>query len=281
MSPHAEDSDPLLAFTIEPGAAVRTAPPPEPAPQPIAPTEDAPQQPPPPAPLEALIARIDQLERARDDSRSQVSALTSEVATLVRVVSDIRRQVSRPIAPVTPPLPRPTRSRLGAAPAIAGLVIGLGLGVVGWRYLSGDADFTSAAPAALSPQALVAASAPAQVVPVTAEAPPTEAPTLIAPQAPQAPPAPQAPKAPQAPQAPQTPKAPRFVGTLSIDADPGGDVFVNRERAGRTPLRLENLRAGSHLIWIERDGYRRFTRVVHVPSDRVTRLSAELEPIAR
>jgi hypothetical protein len=45
-------------------------------------------------------------------------------------------------------------------------------------------------------------------------------------------------------------------------------------------LRLTNLRAGSHLIWVERDGYRRFTRVVPVPADRVTRLFADLEPIA-
>lgn len=74
--------------------------------------------------------------------------------------------------------------------------------------------------------------------------------------------------------------APRYVGTLSIDADPGGDVFVDRQSAGHTPLRLTNLRAGSHLIWIERDGFRRFTRVVQVPADRITRLSAELEPIA-
>jgi hypothetical protein len=43
---------------------------------------------------------------------------------------------------------------------------------------------------------------------------------------------------------------------------------------------LTNLRAGSHLIWIERAGYHRFTRVVQVIADRVTRLSAELEPIA-
>ena len=75
----------------------------------------------------------------------------------------------------------------------------------------------------------------------------------------------------QASQAPQASEAPRYVGTLSIDASPGGEVFVDRQTAARTPLRLTNLRAGSHLIWIERDGYRRFTRVVQVPSDRVTR----------
>ena len=72
----------------------------------------------------------------------------------------------------------------------------------------------------------------------------------------------------------------KYVGALSIDSQPGGEVFLNRESAGRTPLRLNNLRAGSHLIWVERDGYRRWTRVVQVPADRVTRLFADLEPIA-
>jgi hypothetical protein len=61
---------------------------------------------------------------------------------------------------------------------------------------------------------------------------------------------------------------------------PVGEVFINRQPAGRTPLRLQNLRAGSHLVWIERDGYRRWTRAVQVPADRVTNLSADLEPIA-
>jgi hypothetical protein len=46
-----------------------------------------------------------------------------------------------------------------------------------------------------------------------------------------------------------------------------------------TPARITGLRAGSHLVWIERDGYRLFTRVVTVPADKVTRLSVALEPL--
>jgi len=72
-----------------------------------------------------------------------------------------------------------------------------------------------------------------------------------------------------------------YVGTLSIDASPAGEVFVNRQSAGRTPLRLDKLRAGSHLIWIEREGYRRWTRVVAVAANRVSRVSATLDPIPR
>ena len=72
-----------------------------------------------------------------------------------------------------------------------------------------------------------------------------------------------------------------YVGALSIDANPGGEVFINRQDAGRTPLLVEKLKAGSHLVWIEREGYRRWTRVVQVPADRVSRVVAELELIAR
>ena len=71
------------------------------------------------------------------------------------------------------------------------------------------------------------------------------------------------------------------MGTLSIDAAPAGEVFIDRQVAGRTPVRAENLRAGSHLIWIDRDGYRRWTRVVSVAADRVTRVSATLDPLSR
>jgi len=56
-------------------------------------------------------------------------------------------------------------------------------------------------------------------------------------------------------------------------------VFLNRQSAGHTPLRLTNLRAGSHLIWIQREGFKRWTGVVQVPADRVSRLSAALEPL--
>ena len=71
-----------------------------------------------------------------------------------------------------------------------------------------------------------------------------------------------------------------YVGTLSIDSSPGGAVLINGKSAGHTPLLVNNLKAGSHLVWIERDGYRRFTRVVQVPADRVSRLFADLEPLA-
>lgn len=269
--PFAEEPDPLLSFSSESAAARPITSVPEPAGQPVA----APVDPPPPStpsvPIASLVARLDRLERALENSNARHSSLKAELATLVRVVGDIRTQASgRPVVATTRIAHR--RRVSWTASAIVGALLGVAGAVFAWTYLSSDGDATIAAsaqePAPQPAPALVADPSLASVVPIAHEVP--KAPALKAP----------ALKAPEALRAPEAPKAPLFVGTLSIDADPGGDVFVDRQSAGHTPLRLTNLRAGSHLIWVERDGYRRFTRVVLVPSDRITRLSAELEPIA-
>ncbi len=72
-----------------------------------------------------------------------------------------------------------------------------------------------------------------------------------------------------------------YKGTLTVKADrPGARVFVNRKDVGTAPVRVDNLRAGAHLVWVESDGYRRWTRVVTVPAETVTRVAADLEPLA-
>jgi hypothetical protein len=278
VPPETEDPDPLLAFSIEPGAATPKEAPAEAIAQPVVSTRDARhegQQ----APLELLAARVERLERALDESKSRVASLTSEVATLVGLLRDIRK-LSRPVAPGVIAPTRAARSSMPGATVIVGLTLGLGLGIFGWMHLAGDADSTIAPPPAVSTQRSVADPTLASVLPIASVTSKlSDAQKAVDVRDSHQAPAPQAQEVPQAP-APQAPRAPRFLGTLSIDADPGGEVFLNRQRAGHTPLRLTNLRAGSHLIWVERDGYRRFTRVVPVPADRVTRLFADLEPIA-
>lgn len=70
-----------------------------------------------------------------------------------------------------------------------------------------------------------------------------------------------------------------YRGSLSVAADqPAAEVFINRKLVGVAPVRVNNLRAGSHLVWIESAGHRRWTRVVTVPYERVTRVKADLEP---
>lgn len=71
-----------------------------------------------------------------------------------------------------------------------------------------------------------------------------------------------------------------YKGTLTVRADhPGARVYVNRRNVGVAPVRVKNLRAGAHLVWVESEGYHRWTRVVTVPAEQVTRVSADLEPI--
>jgi hypothetical protein len=75
------------------------------------------------------------------------------------------------------------------------------------------------------------------------------------------------------------PVAREYFGTLSVDAVPdGGEVFINRKSVGKTPALVTGLRAGSHLVWIERPGYRLWSRAVLVPADKVSRVSVALEP---
>jgi hypothetical protein len=71
-----------------------------------------------------------------------------------------------------------------------------------------------------------------------------------------------------------------YRGTMTVKADrPGARVFVNRKDVGPAPVRVGNLRAGAHLVWVESEGYRRWTRVVTVPAETVTRVAADLEPV--
>ena len=69
-----------------------------------------------------------------------------------------------------------------------------------------------------------------------------------------------------------------FIGTLEVRSNPpGAAVFINRKRVGDTPLQLPKLRAGSHVIWIEREGYKRWTAASRVVAGTVTRIHATLQ----
>jgi hypothetical protein len=284
-----DDSDPLLEFSSERNAVNPVTSTSRAVVQPVAAQLDPAPPPPPSIPIEALVARIDRIESALDESKIQMSSLKSELATLVRAVGDIKRQTPRRELHSPMGLPGVVRAPKNASAILLAALVALTSAVFGWVYFTGSAD-PSLAGSAAEPQETafvpsdqpVAPSAPA----VTEPSPP---PARVVPAA-RVMPAPDRAAARQS--APATRQATpdarqaatdtrvKYVGALSVDSEPGGEVFLNRESAGHTPLRLDNLRAGSHLIWVERDGYRRWTRVVQVPADRVTRLFADLEPIA-
>jgi hypothetical protein len=72
----------------------------------------------------------------------------------------------------------------------------------------------------------------------------------------------------------------QFVGALTVESDPAGSVvFVDRQLVGETPLELPGLRAGSHVVRIERDGFDRWTTAVLVAADKQTRVSARLQAV--
>src|SRR4029079_13148896 len=71
--------------------------------------------------------------------------------------------------------------------------------------------------------------------------------------------------------------SPAFIGALDIDSVPAGStVFIDAKLAGATPLQVTELRAGSHVVRIVRDGHRRWTASVPVPADKRTRIKATL-----
>jgi DNA repair ATPase RecN len=71
-----------------------------------------------------------------------------------------------------------------------------------------------------------------------------------------------------------------FSGLLAVESvPPGAAVYVDQRRVGETPLALTRLRAGSHVMWVEREGYERWTRSVLVTADEQTRVSARLQPL--
>ena len=58
---------------------------------------------------------------------------------------------------------------------------------------------------------------------------------------------------------------------------PGAKVFVDGKLVGTTPLSISVASAGDHTVWLEREGYRRWTSSVHVAAAEQQRVTASLE----
>jgi hypothetical protein len=220
---------------------------------------------------EELLLRVDRAERLAERSLLEIATLKTDLATLVSAVEDIKKLQSRRDVPAEPAARPPIRRPLWRA-ALAVVVL-LSFTTLGWGLATAVSVEEPAAPP------IESESEPAAAAPPIVDAAPPPADTQKAATVLATPTAPAPRDDPPPRPASRTPTV--YVGTLSIDSSPAGEVFVNRQSAGRTPLRLDKLRAGSHLIWIEREGYRRWTRVVAVAANRVSRVSATLDPISR
>lgn len=231
--------------------------------EPVAPRDDVTAE---------LLQRLERAERLLDRSVIEIAALKSDLATLVTTVEDIKKRQGRRETPV--PAPAHAASRIRAVPAMIAAAVLAAFATGVWGLITFAADAAPEPPAIQTqpeplpvPPAVVGAPAPPEVEKRNAE--------IVA----AGPPARAAPRG--GPPARAAPRVISYVGTLTIDATPAGEVFLNRESVGHTPLRLEGLRAGSHLIWIQREGFRRWTRVVPVAADRISRVSATLDPVDR
>jgi hypothetical protein len=66
--------------------------------------------------------------------------------------------------------------------------------------------------------------------------------------------------------------------SLRVESRPtGARVFVDRKLVGTTPLVLGEVTPGSHMVWLELDGYRRWIAPVKVVAGQ-SRVAASLEP---
>ncbi len=214
---------------------------------------------------------------------AEIASLKSGLATVVTAIDDVKKRQSRrpEVAVVAPPIvARSPSPRTIAAVAILFVV----LGATFWSLSSLITDDGDEPPAVEVGSGELGAGSgglgmESRLGPGTSQSTPqspltTPTPILAAAKVDSSSPPPE-----RSAPARSTASAVRYVGTLSIDASPGGEVFINRKPVGRTPLRLERLRAGSPLVWIERDGYRRWTRVVTVAANRISRVAAALDPL--
>jgi hypothetical protein len=83
---------------------------------------------------------------------------------------------------------------------------------------------------------------------------------------------------PPAPQ--EEPASSETNGVLFVDSRPrGAQVFVDGRLAGTTPLRLPDVRIGSHVVRLELRGHRRWSTSASVSAARETRVTGSLDPI--
>ena len=105
---------------------------------------------------------------------------------------------------------------------------------------------------------------------------------------------PQGPSArrPKPPQNPLTPAKPTpwisqsspsqrigtYTGLLVVESlPPGASVYLDNKAVGRTPLTLTTVNAGEHVVRLERDGYRRWSRSIRVVATERNRVTASME----
>jgi Protein kinase domain/PEGA domain len=75
-----------------------------------------------------------------------------------------------------------------------------------------------------------------------------------------------------------SPTIERYTGSLVVESLPAGaTVFLDNKAVGRTPLALNGVNAGAHVVRLEHDGYHRWSRAIRVVAAERNRVTASLE----
>ena len=67
-------------------------------------------------------------------------------------------------------------------------------------------------------------------------------------------------------------------GTITVNANPFGTVFIDGAEVGTTPIILYRVKAGRHTIRVERAGYKTQTETVQVDANNPVRRGYTLIP---
>jgi len=82
-------------------------------------------------------------------------------------------------------------------------------------------------------------------------------------------------------QAPVAPSKDAFVGAITIDSYPvGAQVFLDGRPLGQTPVAAADMRAGSHVLRLDLDGYERWSAAVQVVTYKTVTVTAQLQPLS-
>lgn len=69
-------------------------------------------------------------------------------------------------------------------------------------------------------------------------------------------------------------------GRLRVSSSPSGaDIYLNNRYAGKTPLSMDQIRAGEYVLRIELPGYQVWSRDIRINPDRITTMHADLNRI--
>ena len=66
-------------------------------------------------------------------------------------------------------------------------------------------------------------------------------------------------------------------GFIQVTSTPDSTVALDGYEKGETPLTIENVRVGSYVITLSREGYRDLRRTVYVKKDETTKFAGELK----